>query len=233
MDFTQFNEKYPNIPAHELNSFSESIAKECMNSIVEAMEQTGNGENAWQEIGEIFNVVLEAEHTTLRKYIVPSKEIQYDFNMACIDENIEGIKNGLMYFCKIKYDISSDPSGFIKDGDSVLTDMAAMDNINTIKFFIEDDFINHNPIYKNQVNFEAIKSYLFEIAYEFESENTLKYLILEHNVEFDPKAKHLLKNGEHTELNKELLNLISNKHLNYSLSYDLENNNRNKSKPKI
>lgn len=218
-----FKNKNPAL-ADETDILVKEIGLFCMRAIVKEAENSFI-ESAWSDIQEAFNIETEdSDKLPFSRSQVYT--INQNFHKACISENFEGIKEGLRQYARINYD----------ESESVLTEAVSYGKMNTLKFFIEDYFINNNPLYKYQVDFENVKGLLFEIAYHFNQKEVLNYLILEHNAEMTLEAKNILKNKNKELLQKEIMNIIENKFLNYKLEIKLEINldiKTNKIKRKI
>jgi hypothetical protein len=230
-----FKSQQPEISEDKINSLVTAVAKYCMQAIVIEQEKNSKVEKAWDTIDDEFNIVITDKKLLLPLKRHPDIVIDNKFNKACIEENIEGIKEGLRHFVHINYNHETDHDEFIEDDTSVLTDMAMIGNLNTLKFFIEDDFINNHQFYRQQVNFQEVKGKLFRMAYHYSQTEVIQYLIIEHDAEFTPEAQESMKleYNDDLEFRKEVLRIIENKHLNYILELKLDNKNSNKTRYKI
>jgi hypothetical protein len=230
-----FKSQHSELEENKLNDLITAVVQYCMQAIVTEQEKNGKSEEAWHKIDDQFNITVTDKKLLLPLKRNPDVEVNNKFNKACVEENIEGIKEGLSHFVPINYDSETDHDEFIEEDTSVLTDMAMIGNLNTLRFFIEDEFINSHPFYRQQVNFEEVKGKVFRMAYRYSQTEVIQYLILEHDAEFTSEAQESMKldYNDDLEFRKEVLRIIENKHLNYILELKLENKNSNKIRSKL
>lgn len=217
-----FKKENPQVSTDKVDKLVKEVAKDCMQNIVSNEEFNGRGENAWWTIMEKFNIEVSDE-TEILPTNRTDKGNGLKFRIACTNGDIETIKICLKDFCQINFNENS----------SGLTEAIRSDNLETLKFFIEDDFINRNPLYKNQVGFEYVKGQLFVEAYYYEKKDILQYLINEHHAETTVEAKTVLKDSRNDVLKAEVLTMIQNKHLNFMLEVKLQEKTDVKLKKKM
>lgn len=208
----------PRVSTQEIEELVQTVASECMQCIVSNEEFNGRASGAWWTIKDSFDIDVNNQEQMLPINRIASNEVQAEFSKACEEANIENIKIALKKFPNINTGSNT----------SALTNAIVADNLTTLKFFIDDDFINRNPLYKNQVGFQYIKGELFSLAYYYERKEILEYLIVEHNLETILDAKEVIKN-DNSELKNAVIEMINKKYNSLVLDLALGNN----PKPKI
>lgn len=221
-ELLKFQRDNPQLKQEQIEALVKIVAKDCMYAIVKNVEFNGRGENGWWTIKESFDVDVDNEILLLPLNRSQDAKVNSDFSNACSMGDIEKIKEGLENFARINID---QDSSYVRN--AVITG-----NLKTLKFFVEDDFINKNSVYKDQVYFEGTKGVLFEDAFFFKQKEILEYLIVEHNAEMTDEAKKILKNDD-SEFKKEVMKIIENKFLKYLLDIQLKESVENKQKLKI
>jgi hypothetical protein len=177
----------------------------------------------WWTIRDTFEIEVKDQSQLLLENRSHDNDIQYKFEEACSNSDIEGIKFGLENFARINQDGQN----------SVLTRAAMMGNLKTLKFFLEDSFVQQNNAYKKMMDFHNWKGSIFQQAYMYEEKEVLQYLINEHNVEFTKEAKEALGWEGSPELKKAVISMIEKKYLNFVLGFNLDENAQDKPKPKM
>ena len=226
----KFKELNPEVKSGDIDQLVNFLAASCMQMIVDNQERTGYADRAWWTIKESFEIDIEDESQMLPINRNINDIVQSKFDEACSNVDIEGIKEGLKNLAHIN---RSSEFG-------VLTDAAMVDNLEVLRFFIEDDFIKNNDFYRTQVDFHNQKGKLFSIAYFYDQPMVLEYLINEHNAEFTDKAKEILSRGDDfnhndflKEKKKQVISMIEKKHLSFMLEFDISNNETNNKKLKV
>jgi hypothetical protein len=218
-----FKKANPQVPDEQVNELVKNVAQFCMQAIVQNQEFNGRGENGWWTIRDTFEIEVKDQSQLLLENRSHDNDIQYKFEEACSNSDIEGIKEGLENSARIN-----------KDGQtSVLTSAAMMGNLKTLKFFLEDSFVQNNNAYKTMMDFHNWKGSIFQQAYMYEEKEVLQYLINEHNVEFTKEAKEALGWEGSPELKKAVISMIEKKYLNFVLGFNLDENAQDKPKPKM
>lgn len=219
-----FKKANPQVPDEKVNELVNNVARFCMQSIVRNEEFNGRGKNGWWTIRDTFDIEVKDQSELLPENRSQDNDIQYKFQEACSNGDIEGIKEGLENFASINQDGQT----------SVLTRAAMIGNLKTLKFFLEDSFVQHNNAYKTMMDFENWKGSIFQSAYMYEQKEVLQYLINEHNAEFTKEAKEALGwKGSSEELKKSVISMIEKKYLNFVLEFSLDDSAKDKAKPKM
>lgn len=218
----QFKKENPQVSEEKVDELVKNLVAFSMQCIVSNEELNGHASGAWLTIQETFGVEVKDDLQMLPLNRSQSSEVNDAFKKACTDENIEGIKEGLKKFARINYDADT----------SILTDMAIIGNLKALRFFIENDFIKHNQIYKKQVDFESTKGKIFEMAYFYQRREIVEYLIYEHNAELTPEGKAIIKR-DNKGFRKDVLAMIENKYLKFMLEMNLDSKTDIKPKNKI
>jgi hypothetical protein len=219
-----FKKENPQIPSGKVDELVKNVAEFCMQAIVQNQEFSGRPENGWWTIRDTFEIEIKDQSQLL----VENRQlddIQNEFYDACSKGDIEGIKEGLEKFARTNRDHDN----------SVLTDAASRGDLKTLKFFLEDDFVQGNYQYKTMVDFHNWKGTIFQQAYMYGQKEVLEYLINEHNVESTKEAKEALnwQDSQSQEMKEAVINMVEKKYLNFMLRFTLEDNTKDKSKPKM
>lgn len=217
-----FQIKNPRIPKQEIEDLVKTVAVSCMQSIVSNEEFNGRASGAWWTIRENFEIQVKDQNQMLPINRIAGDEDQSQFSKACNAGDIDGMKAALKKFVHINSDHET----------SALTNAIVADNLTTLKFFIEDDFINRNPLYKNQVGFDYVKGELFSLAYFYQRKEILEYFICTHNLETTSEARIALKK-DNSEFKNEIIEIISKKHAELILDITVDNTPNIKVKQKF
>lgn len=219
-----FKKANPQVSDEKVNELVKNVAQFCMQAIVQNEEFNGRGKNGWWTIRDTFEIEVKDQSQLLPENRSRDNDIQNKFEEACSKGDIEGIKEGLENFAQINADGQN----------SVLTSAARIGNLKTLKFFLEDNFVQNNNAYKTMMDFHNWKGEIFQQAYMYEQKEILEYLINEHNVEFTKEAKEALSwKGASEELKKSVISIIEKKYLNFVLGFTLDENAKDKIKIKI
>lgn len=221
-DFKKVN---PQVSDEQVNELVTNVAQFCMHAIVSNQEFNGRPENGWWTIRDTFDIAVKDESEMLIENRSLDNKLNGKFKNACYEADIEAIKEGLENGAQMNH-----------DGDnSVLTDAAITGNLTTLKFFLEDDFVQHNNRYKKMMDFHNWKGDIFKKAYIYGQKEILQYLINEHNVEFTKEAKEVLSrpDPQSQALKKEVVNIMEKKYLKFMLDLNIEESVENKPKIRI